>query len=47
MKQSHKQILIWMVFLLTLVLIYRIMVTPNSTAEEMVFSDEEGMTFEA
>ena len=38
MKQSHKTILLWFVFVLILVLIYQIMVTPSSTAEKIKYS---------
>ena len=38
-KQSHKTILLWVVFILILILIYNIMVTPSSNAEKIKFSE--------
>ena len=39
MKQTHKTILLWVVFIVILVLIYQIMVTPSSNAEYIKFSE--------
>ncbi|MDX9719167.1 MAG: ATP-dependent zinc metalloprotease FtsH [Myxococcota bacterium] len=39
MKSGHKTILLWVVFVLILVLIYQIMVTPSSNAEKIKYSE--------
>jgi len=38
-KQSHKTILLWVIFVLVLVLIYQVMVTPSSTTQKIKFSE--------